>query len=289
MRTRILNKMTNREVEDYLERNDLIFIPVGTIETHGGLPVDAETVLAEAICSRLAAQADGLILTGLNYFYAGATMSGRATIQISTAAGAEYLGKLAGSLLRQGFRRQVYVTFHGPSVLTVGPMIRDFYERTKVPLLYLDGSNLALRWKGGEPIMKTNDDHTNIFLGAYKMMGQLEYVPLNVPESNSQHYSDDHFTAMAGSTNFLKPLQARGVHSSSVGYYFGNPFEHGSTVWVKTPQEREERAQKGIELIDQVVERMDIVELVEILRQVDRFTKEEILSRYGGWMFDPVY
>lgn len=289
MRTRILNKMTNREVEDYLEQSDLIFVPVGTIETHGGLPVDAETILAEAICTLLAEQANGLLLTGLNYFYAGATMCGRATVQISTAAGAEYLGKLAGSLLRQGFRRQIYVTFHGPSVLTVGPMIRDFYERTKVPLLYLDGSHLALRWNGGEAIMKTNDDHTNLFLGAYKLMGQLDAVPLNVPESNSQHYSDDLFSAMAGSTDFMRPIKARGVHSGSVGYYFGKPSEHGSTVPVRTAEEREARADEGIRLIRQIVERMDIAELADLLRQVDRFTQEEILARYGGWMSDPLY
>lgn len=289
MRTRILNKLTNYEVEQYLEKNDLIFLPIGTVETHGGLPLDAETVLAEAICTRLAEKADGLLLTGLNYFYAGATMVGRGTVQISTAAGAAYLSKLAGSLLRQGFRRQVYITFHGPSALTVGPMIRDFYERTKVPLLYLDGSHLALRWKGGEPLMKTNDDHTNTFLGAYKLMGQLDMVPLNVPESNSQHYSDILFSAMSGRTDFMKPMQARGNHSGCVGYYFGYPHEHGSTVLVATEAEREARADAGIRLIDQVVERMDIENVVEILRQVDKYTQDEILARYGDWMFDSIY
>ena len=36
MRTRILPRMLNDEVEEYLSRNDIIIVPVGTVEMHGG-------------------------------------------------------------------------------------------------------------------------------------------------------------------------------------------------------------------------------------------------------------
>ena len=48
MRTRILGKMLNSEVQDYLSRNDIINITVGTTEMHGGFPLDCETVISEA-------------------------------------------------------------------------------------------------------------------------------------------------------------------------------------------------------------------------------------------------
>ena len=35
MRTRILPRMLNDEVEEYLSRNDIIIVPVGTVEMHG--------------------------------------------------------------------------------------------------------------------------------------------------------------------------------------------------------------------------------------------------------------
>ena len=38
MRTRILGKMLNSEVQEYLSGNDIIFVPVGTTEMHGGFP-----------------------------------------------------------------------------------------------------------------------------------------------------------------------------------------------------------------------------------------------------------
>lgn len=42
MRTRILGKMLNTEVQEYLNRNDIIIVPVGTTEMHGGFPLTAK-------------------------------------------------------------------------------------------------------------------------------------------------------------------------------------------------------------------------------------------------------
>ena len=44
MRTRDYHAMTNWEIESYLNRNDVIFIPVGNAECHGPFPVDCEYV-----------------------------------------------------------------------------------------------------------------------------------------------------------------------------------------------------------------------------------------------------
>jgi creatinine amidohydrolase len=48
MRTRIFNKMTAKEVEDYLARGgNTIFVGVGVIEVHGAMPIDAETIVPD--------------------------------------------------------------------------------------------------------------------------------------------------------------------------------------------------------------------------------------------------
>ena len=70
MRTRIIPKMLNDEVEEYLTRNDIVIVPVGTVEMHGGFPLDSETVVSEAFALKMAEACDGLVLTGLPYFYA---------------------------------------------------------------------------------------------------------------------------------------------------------------------------------------------------------------------------
>lgn len=52
MRTRILPKMLNDEVEEYLSRNDIIIVPVGTVEMHGGFPLDSEYNHQRSLCSQ---------------------------------------------------------------------------------------------------------------------------------------------------------------------------------------------------------------------------------------------
>ena len=54
MRTRIIPKMLNDEVEEYLTRNDIVIVPVGTVEMHGGFPLDSETVVSEAFALKMA-------------------------------------------------------------------------------------------------------------------------------------------------------------------------------------------------------------------------------------------
>ena len=83
LRTRVYDSMTNAEVTGYLERNDVVFLPVGTAEMHGSMPLGCEHVLPLALATRMAELADGLVLPGLVYFYPGATAVGRGTIQVS--------------------------------------------------------------------------------------------------------------------------------------------------------------------------------------------------------------
>lgn len=55
MRTRFFNKMTAKEVEDYLERGgNTIYVDVGVVEVHGASPVDVEQIMPEAYALAMA-------------------------------------------------------------------------------------------------------------------------------------------------------------------------------------------------------------------------------------------
>ena len=58
MRTRFLPKLLNSEVEDYLKENDIIIVPVGTVEMAGGFPLESETVISEAYALKMAQACD---------------------------------------------------------------------------------------------------------------------------------------------------------------------------------------------------------------------------------------
>ena len=269
MRTRILGKLINAEVQEYLKRNDIIIVPVGTTEMHGGLPLDCETVMSEALALKMAEQCDGLVLTGLPYFYAGATASGRGTVQVTVRQGIDYLGAIARSLLRLGFKRQVYVSFHGPAHMTICPMIRDFYDETGVPILYLDS---VMKILGNVKALGGMEALNDMFVGAYKVMGRLEDVPLVTGFSDPVPQSCAPFN----------DLFALGYQSAAVGYCFGENQDHAPTPDIPDVETRDRMAANGEQVIDRLVETMNMPHVVEQLRKLEEYGIEN--EKKYPWM-----
>ena len=269
MRTRILGKLMNCEVQDYLQRNDIIIVPVGTTEMHGGLPLDCETVLSEALALKMAEACDGLVLTGLPYFYAGATASGRGTVEVSVREGIDYLGAIARSLLRLGFKRQVYISFHGPAHMTICPMLRDFYDETGVPILYLD---CMIHLGKCRDIFPSFDALNDIFVGAYKIMNRIDDVPLVTGFGATGPQSCAPFN----------DLFALGFQSAAVGYCFGENGDHAPTADIPDIETRDRMAETGVKIIEGMVERMDMPHVVEQLRKLEEYGLEN--EKKYPWM-----
>jgi len=269
MRTRILGKCLNSEVQEYLKRNDIIIVPVGTTEMHGGLPLDCETVLSEALALKMAEACDGLVLTGLPYFYSGATASGRGTVQVTVRQGIDYLGAIARSLLRLGFKRQVYISFHGPAHMTICPMIRDFYDETGVPILYLDS---VMKILGNIQQLGGMEGLNDMFVGAYKIMGRLEDVPLVTGFSDPVPQSCAPFN----------DLFALGYQSAAVGYCFGENQDHAPTPDIPDIATRDRMAENGEKVIEKLVATMNMPHVVDQLRKLEEYGLEN--EKKFPWM-----
>ena len=272
MRTRILPKMLNSEVQEYLSHNDIIIVPVGTVEMHGGLPLDVETNISEAVGLKMAEACDALVLTGLPYFYSGATASGRGTVQVSVRQGIDYLGAIARSLLRLGFKRQIYISLHGPAHMTVSPMIRDFYDETGVPILYMDMTmqlfnnardlfqtdKMATDTKG---FMKLLD---SMFVGAYQIMGRIEDVPLTTEYDVSAVQSCAPF----------QDIFNLAYQSGAVGYCFGENNNHVPTTAIPDTETRQRMADEDQVIIEKLVERLNLPHVVAHLRKLEEYGLE---------------
>ena len=271
MRTRIFGKMLNSEVQDYLKHNDIIIVPVGTTEMHGGFPLDCETVISEAYGLKMAEACDGLVLTGLPYFYAGATASGRGTVQVTVRQGIDYLGAIARSLLRLGFKRQVYLSFHGPAHMTICPMVRDFYDETGVPILYMDMMMQFGKNKDQFAAAGFGAFH-DITVGAYKIMNRLEDVPLVTGYDHREPQSCKQFGDLFG----------LGYQSAAVGYCFGENGDHMATPDIPDIETRNAKAELGADLICKMVERMDMPHVVQQLRELEAYGLEN--EKKYPWM-----
>lgn len=270
MRTRILPKLLNSEVEEYLAQNDIIIVPVGTVEMHGGFPLDSETVISEAYALKMAEACDGLVLTGLPYFYAGATASGRGTVQVSIRQGIDYLSAIAHSLLRQGFKRQIYISFHGPAHMTCSPMVRDFFDETGVPILYMDLSMQMTR--SAKDLFKDMNSFHAITVGAYKMMGRLQDIPITTQFAHTLPQTCAPFN----------DLFALAYQSASIGYCFAEQGDHMSTTAIPDEAARNKLADEGEALINELVKRMDMPHVVEQMHKLEEYN--DAVAAKKPWM-----
>src|SRR4030095_467467 len=87
----------------------------------------------------MADELDALYMPRLIWSYPGTTMIASSTVNISPSQGVSFLKTMAESLMRQGFRRQVYLSSgRGPPPLTGVTLVREFFDEYRVPLLYID-------------------------------------------------------------------------------------------------------------------------------------------------------
>lgn len=270
LRTRILPHMLNSEVEAYLTRNDLIIVPVGTVEMHGGFPLDSETVISEAYAKKMAEACDGLVLTGLPYFYAGATASGRGTVQVSIRQGIDYLSAIAHSLLRQGFRRQIYISFHGPAHMTCSPMVRDFFDETGVPILYMDLTMQMMQ--NAKDIFTSMESFHAITVGAYQIMGRLTDIPLTSAFAQQKPQTCAPF----------QDIFNLAYQSASIGYCFAAPEDHMPTPAIPDEKTRQTLADEGERMICELVKRMDLPHVAEQMRKLEHYNQE--VASAHPWM-----
>lgn len=283
LRSHFLNKLTNVEVEQYLQENDAIIVPVGTVEMHGGFPLDVETVVSEATALKMAEKANCLVLPNLPYFYAGATAAGRGTVEVSVEDGIHYLKSVTRSLLRQGFRRIIFLSLHGPAHMTLSPVVRDLGDESGAPLYYIDmmmvmskcmKDIIAKALSGSSAGMDLIND---IFYGGYEIMGRLEDVPLTT--CSELDFSAPHVQTTAQ----FNDLTNLAYQSGGISYFFSEPLDHAGTPVLKDEADRLAHAQNGVALINALVEAMDVPHILQQMRNVENYNVA-VREKYGPWL-----
>ncbi len=274
MRTRFINKMTSYEVEDYLKRNDIIFIPMGVIENHGSFPMDVELITPTAFARIMAEEVDGLILGDLPYLYCGANCISRGTVKMSVEEGYRYLKEICYSLMTQGFRRQILLSFHGPAFLTGAAVATDFFHETKCPIAYIDGLDL-LKEAGRQGYRFPDNGINKLFYGSYQILNLKEELVIDPDAEPLQSGLGD-----APGIDFFSYV--RKLCHQSVGFYFSKPEDHGGRFGAcHSIEERDQLCLQGEKIIRELLEKIDMPRFVRELKELDQWTNTYIRDTYG--------
>ncbi|MBO9581882.1 MAG: creatininase family protein [Sphingobium sp.] len=272
MRSRLMTSLTGWEVEEYLKRNDVLFVPVGPVEQNGGSPTDVEYVIPLAYAQELAEKGDGLVMPYLAYFYPGETTSSRATVHVSTSESLPYLKALVRSLVRQGFRRIVFLTSHGPSQQTMLPLVRETFDELHVPVLWMDTGMIRPFKPGDRPGFGDGPPNGRnlVTYGAYQLVGRLNDLPVGLAQPKHEVIKDP-----SNLSRYVPPF-----NGTPAGSFYADPVMHGGFVESVTAEQRDQWAREGAELIKSQVASFDVNGMLGELRKRDEFTKE-LEKRYG--------
>jgi creatinine amidohydrolase len=282
LHTRDMTRLSQVQVADYLKQKDIIFIPVGAVETNGIMPSDRDYVSPLAYAMAMAEDTGALYMPGLIWSFPGTTVVAPATIYLPPGAGTAYLKIIAKSLLRQGFRRQVWLSAgQGPAPLTVGTLVREFFEETRVPILYIDMDTYLPKLK------LASDARSKTLYGAHYIAGRIEDLPLQGDYGPKESQAAGAVPENTG----LAALGKLGLSGSlSLGSWIPDVMAHGSgrgPALPATAAEREEWGKQGRAQIVDIVKRMRLGEAMEALRQHDKFTQEVLIPKFGNILPTP--
>ncbi len=274
LHTRDMTRLSQVQVADYLKRSDIIFIPVGAVETNGIMPSDRDYVSPLAYSMAMADELDALYMPGLVWSYPGTTLIAQATVNISPTQGLEFLRAVAESLLKDGFRRQVYISAgQGPAPLTAGTLVREFFDKYHVPLLYIDMDTFLPKLK------LPPEARSKVLYGAHYITGRLIDLPLKGDYGEKESEPAGPVPENEG----LSGLNKLGYGGSlSVGSWQPDVMAHGRPpVLASSAAEREEWGRQGEAQIRAIVKQMKLEEAMEDLRKHDEYTNKVLVPKYG--------
>jgi creatinine amidohydrolase len=162
------------------------------VEVHGGLPEDCEYVSPLAFAQKMAEETDGLVFPYLAYFFPRGTMVGKGTVYVTPSEGLAYLKAIAHSLLRQGFRRQIYLTARPLTPDPQSPDSRVLRRNQGPDSLHRIGrpdeqgesrsqQSRSQQSRSQQSRSQQSRSQQGV-LRAYSVVGRLEDIPLNVTQ-----------------------------------------------------------------------------------------------------------
>jgi creatinine amidohydrolase len=122
--------MTPVDVRRYLEQDDRIVIPFGSIENNGPhLPLATDLLVADAVASRSASETGVVVAPAIPWGLSSVNMAFAGTITVSAPTCQRLIVELCASLAFHGFRRFALVTGHYNNVWPAAAAAEELRDR----------------------------------------------------------------------------------------------------------------------------------------------------------------
>jgi len=138
------------EIQEYINNNALILIPIGAIEEHGPhLPVSTDMIIArsitEAVAEKIKDKIKVLITPNMWQAYNGFIMQNKwpGSLTVSQDTQKKLLYEITVSIIKMGFRKILYINSHGQNLFTMEGVIRQIADEFSIHIPYVFEYNVA--------------------------------------------------------------------------------------------------------------------------------------------------
>jgi creatinine amidohydrolase len=182
------------------------------------------------------------------------------------------------SLIRQGFKKLIFVTGHAPATITINAVCRDLFEETKIHACHINLMNaMDIARKNGVNLGTGFQGLDRIMYGAYLKMNQMEYLPVDPDAQDAPPRSQmdpDHLPAWSKLGNILRPL------GGVVSIYFENLEDHGGGKPFASEEERRQACLEGVKILHDLVACLDLKGLLDAVDEYHAFVQTKVLPKY---------
>jgi creatinine amidohydrolase/Fe(II)-dependent formamide hydrolase-like protein len=153
-----LDRLTSREVGEWMQSGDVIFVPHGPVSGHGPwTTLGVHPHGAEAVATLLARKCNGLVYPPIFTCFAGATRLYPGTVPFSYEFHIQVLKAVVRSLHAQGFGRIFLVCYTNPEDAAGLVAARDLFDiEGEIPVASL----VATRGLSSEPVRRLLADYS---------------------------------------------------------------------------------------------------------------------------------
>jgi len=264
----VLQEMTWTDVRDYVAKNDMVILPLGSTEQHGPqLPLGTDFILATDISKLISARTGVLVapvlLAGYSIYHSGFP----GTVSLKSETVAAVLFETAQMLMEYGFRRFLIFNYHGGNSLAQQIVIQRINQETEATAVAIGVGGLL----DGGPEEAFLDWHAGVSETSLVLYLEPQLVHMDRAEKPIMHFTPqmekleelakkDPDVELVRSSLFGVPAETRkggssGELSSNGVWSLGDPKTATREKGQKIVQEMVDRIVKFIAAWDQAVVR----------------------------------
>ncbi|XCP85010.1 creatininase family protein [Roseburia hominis] len=148
-----LENITWPQAETYFQENDMVLLPLGSIESHGRhMPLGTDALIPEHLAKLIEEKSDILIAPSIPYGICQDLTDYPGSISIAPDVYYEFLKQVVENLYLHGARKFVMLNGHGGNVSTIQRVGTEYEKKgclTAILNWWLIAGELDPKWKGG--------------------------------------------------------------------------------------------------------------------------------------------